>query len=410
MLRTTASHSIRAAKSQFHTSARIAAASIFRMPAMSPTMTEGGITAWKVKPGESFAAGDVLIEIETDKATIDVEAQDDGILWEILANNGDSGIPVGKPIAYLAEPNDDLATLEKPPAEEEPTREAITPEASKPSPSKSEPAPAKSAPVPSSGSVITKANPNQKLFPSVELLLHKHHISPEDAFAKIEASGPNGRLLKGDVLAYLGEIQKDSVVSVANFIHEKQHLDLSNIVLKEPEASKPAEKAADKPAEPVKPKNILTLKVSAPLDVPNDQFRYAFENSIHSAITRTYAARFPEFATSPSGSSIISNADDIFDDLLAAPPTKSRFQVYDISYKFPTSNLNRLFAPIDAFDDLMSTPGKEVNSGSGSGSGVVDVEFKVKFDDKLTDSVEFVEYFQNSLLEQIPSKSLNVVE
>lgn len=56
------------------------------MPAMSPTMTEGGIASWKKKEGESFSAGDVLVEIETDKATIDVEAQDDGVLAKIIVS------------------------------------------------------------------------------------------------------------------------------------------------------------------------------------------------------------------------------------------------------------------------------------------------------------------------------------
>jgi pyruvate dehydrogenase E2 component (dihydrolipoamide acetyltransferase) len=60
------------------------------MPAMSPTMTEGGIAGWKVKEGDSFAAGDVLVEIETDKATIDVEAQDDGVMGKILVSLGES--------------------------------------------------------------------------------------------------------------------------------------------------------------------------------------------------------------------------------------------------------------------------------------------------------------------------------
>jgi pyruvate/2-oxoglutarate dehydrogenase complex dihydrolipoamide acyltransferase (E2) component len=53
---------------------------------MSPTMTEGGIASWKKKEGETFAAGDVLVEIETDKATIDVEAQDDGVLAKIIVS------------------------------------------------------------------------------------------------------------------------------------------------------------------------------------------------------------------------------------------------------------------------------------------------------------------------------------
>lgn len=56
------------------------------MPAMSPTMTEGTVTEWKYKVGDSFSAGDVLVSIETDKASIDVEAQDDGILGKILVS------------------------------------------------------------------------------------------------------------------------------------------------------------------------------------------------------------------------------------------------------------------------------------------------------------------------------------
>lgn len=53
---------------------------------MSPTMTEGGIASWKKQEGDTFAAGDVLLEIETDKATIDVEAQDDGVVGKIIVS------------------------------------------------------------------------------------------------------------------------------------------------------------------------------------------------------------------------------------------------------------------------------------------------------------------------------------
>lgn len=68
------------------TSAPLAELAKFKMPAMSPTMTEGGIASWKKKEGEAFSAGDVLLEIETDKATIDVEAQDDGVLAKIVVS------------------------------------------------------------------------------------------------------------------------------------------------------------------------------------------------------------------------------------------------------------------------------------------------------------------------------------
>ncbi|KAJ8454476.1 hypothetical protein ONZ45_g19293 [Pleurotus djamor] len=94
---------------RFHVSARRSALSQFNMPAMSPTMTEGGIASWKKKEGEAFAAGDVLLEIETDKATIDVEAQDDGIMAKIIVQDGSKGVKVGSPIAVLAEDGDDLA-------------------------------------------------------------------------------------------------------------------------------------------------------------------------------------------------------------------------------------------------------------------------------------------------------------
>ena len=67
-----------------HASAARSELSKFQMPAMSPTMTEGGIASWKLKEGDTFTTGDVLVEIETDKATIDVEAQDDGVLAKII--------------------------------------------------------------------------------------------------------------------------------------------------------------------------------------------------------------------------------------------------------------------------------------------------------------------------------------
>jgi pyruvate/2-oxoglutarate dehydrogenase complex dihydrolipoamide acyltransferase (E2) component len=54
------------------------------MPALSPTMTEGNIAKWAVKEGDEFSAGDVLLEVETDKAQMDVEAQDDGIMAKIM--------------------------------------------------------------------------------------------------------------------------------------------------------------------------------------------------------------------------------------------------------------------------------------------------------------------------------------
>src|SRR5271168_473747 len=98
----------------FRTSAKRLAAQNFTMPALSPTMTEGNIATWNVKEGDSFSAGDVLLEIETDKASMDVEAQDDGIMAKIIQPDGAKGVQVGSRIGIIAEPGDDLSSLEMP--------------------------------------------------------------------------------------------------------------------------------------------------------------------------------------------------------------------------------------------------------------------------------------------------------
>lgn len=81
------------------------------MPALSPTMEAGTISSWKVAEGESFAAGDSLAEIETDKATIDFEAQDDGVIAKILVEAGSGEINVGVPILVTVEDEADVAAF-----------------------------------------------------------------------------------------------------------------------------------------------------------------------------------------------------------------------------------------------------------------------------------------------------------
>ena len=72
------------------------------MPALSPTMTEGNLTKWLVKEGQEVKAGDVIAEIETDKATMEVEAVDEGFVEKLLFKEGDINIPVNKPIALIS--------------------------------------------------------------------------------------------------------------------------------------------------------------------------------------------------------------------------------------------------------------------------------------------------------------------
>ncbi|EUC67355.1 pyruvate dehydrogenase X component [Rhizoctonia solani AG-3 Rhs1AP] len=190
-----------------HGSVQRTAVSKFLFPAMSPTMTEGGIASWKKKEGESFSAGDILLEIETDKATMDVEAQDDGVLGKILVENGAKSVSVGTLIALLAEEGDDISNIQ-PPAESE-SESSKSPKKEDQSTSASSAATAPTSR--SSPSAPESATPNSPhhdfpkgpLFPSVMRLLAQHHVSSKDA-KKIKGTGVRGMLTKGDILAHLG--------------------------------------------------------------------------------------------------------------------------------------------------------------------------------------------------------------
>ncbi len=81
------------------------------MPALSPTMTEGNLAKWLKGEGDPVAAGDVIAEIETDKATMEVEAVDEGVLGKILVPGGTEGVQVNQPIALLLEEGEDAAAL-----------------------------------------------------------------------------------------------------------------------------------------------------------------------------------------------------------------------------------------------------------------------------------------------------------
>ena len=196
----------------FHSSRRALEFSKFNMPAMSPTMTEGGIAAWKKKPGEAFSAGDVLLEIETDKATMDVEAQDDGVLAKILVGDGSKAVQVNSLIAIMAEEGDDLSGADafaekaaseggdaKPAAKEEPKKESKPAE----EPKKQESAPAESSSSSSGSSFGSSQSSGDRIFatPVARRLAQDKGI----ALNKIKGTGPEGRIIKADVENYKPE-------------------------------------------------------------------------------------------------------------------------------------------------------------------------------------------------------------
>ena len=88
------------------------------MPALSPTMEEGTLSKWLVKEGDSISSGDLIAEIETDKATMEIEAVEDGKIGKLLVEEGDQSIKVNTPIAILLNENEQIQTLVKQPINE----------------------------------------------------------------------------------------------------------------------------------------------------------------------------------------------------------------------------------------------------------------------------------------------------
>ncbi|KIJ21635.1 dihydrolipoyllysine-residue acetyltransferase [Paxillus involutus ATCC 200175] len=190
----------RIAARRLHTSARRHVLTKFGMPAMSPTMTEGGIASWKKQEGEAFSAGEVLVEIETDKATIDVEAQDDGIVAKIIATDGTKNVAVGIPIAILAEEGDDLSGA---------AQMASEASSAPPSAPKQEKAPEPAAPAEAPKSVPSEPEPpaakaelskGERIFASP--IAKKIALEKGIPLAKIKGTGPEGRIIREDVERY----------------------------------------------------------------------------------------------------------------------------------------------------------------------------------------------------------------
>ncbi|MBN9464399.1 pyruvate dehydrogenase complex dihydrolipoamide acetyltransferase [Brevundimonas sp.] len=154
------------------------------MPALSPTMEEGVLAKWHVKVGDTVSAGDVIAEIETDKATMEVEAVDEGEVLEILVPEGSENVKVNTPIARLS--GDAVA----------PVREkADAPaEAPKSEPSKSEPAEA-----PKAAPGAPKSADGERIFSSP--LARRIAAQNGVDLKSIKGTGPHGRIVKRDVEA-----------------------------------------------------------------------------------------------------------------------------------------------------------------------------------------------------------------
>ncbi|QDP19104.1 pyruvate dehydrogenase complex dihydrolipoamide acetyltransferase [Sphingomonas xanthus] len=165
-----------------------------KMPALSPTMEEGTLAKWLVKEGDTVSSGDILAEIETDKATMEFEAVDEGVIARILVAEGSDGVKVGTPIAILSEDGEEApasapkAVAAPPPKVEEPKVEATPPARGG---GETPAAPAESA------SPVARKNEGERIkaSPLARRLAEAQGID----LSSLKGSGPGGRIVRADL-------------------------------------------------------------------------------------------------------------------------------------------------------------------------------------------------------------------
>jgi len=164
-----------------------------KMPALSPTMEEGTLAKWLVKEGDEVKSGDILAEIETDKATMEFEAVDEGRIAKILVPEGTEGVKVGAPIAILAGEGEDVSKA----ASAAPKAEAPQPA---PAPKKEEAPKAAPAPAPAPAA---KAQPQPAQGERLKASPLARRIAEEKGIdlSSVQGSGPGGRIVKADLEA-----------------------------------------------------------------------------------------------------------------------------------------------------------------------------------------------------------------
>jgi len=186
------------------------------MPALSPTMTEGILSKWLVKQGDEVRSGDVIAEIETDKATMEVEAIEDGVLAKIIVNEGTEGVAVNSVIAVLAEDGENISEVSDSPTDSN-IKDDVKKDVSMLA-NDSEKASDKSAlnneipatnQTPTDASSITQASKNindtppqkDRVFatPLARRLAAQEGID----LAQVNGTGPHGRIIERDILAFV---------------------------------------------------------------------------------------------------------------------------------------------------------------------------------------------------------------
>lgn len=157
------------------------------MPALSPTMTEGNLAKWTKKEGDKIKPGDVIAEIETDKATMEVEAVDGGVLGKILIPEGTEGVKVNELIAVLLEDGEDKKALEKFKAGTANNNTKAAPAAAS--------APAAPQAAPAAAPAASAGNDKFKASPLAKRVAEQTGVN----LAGVQGTGPHGRIIRADV-------------------------------------------------------------------------------------------------------------------------------------------------------------------------------------------------------------------
>lgn len=176
---------------------------VVSMPALSPTMTSGNIGQWQKKVGDAIVPGDVLVEIETDKAQMDFEFQEEGVLAKILKDSGSKDIAVGNPIAVMIEEGEDASAFENftiedaggQKAPEAPKEEASESKEAAPAASKPAPTPAAEESEPSGGKLQSALDREPNASPAAKRLALANGVK----ISSVKGTGSGGRITEEDI-------------------------------------------------------------------------------------------------------------------------------------------------------------------------------------------------------------------
>ncbi|MCH7944116.1 MAG: pyruvate dehydrogenase complex E1 component subunit beta, partial [Proteobacteria bacterium] len=163
------------------------------MPALSPTMTEGNLAKWHKREGDAVGPGDIIAEIETDKATMEIEAVDEGVLGRILVAEGTEGVAVNAPIALLLMEGEDPASLDTVPVEAAPAAAAVQADATAPPAATSAVAPV---------SAVAPASDEDRFYESTTTQTVREAL--RDAMAEEMRNNPDVFLMGEEVAEYQG--------------------------------------------------------------------------------------------------------------------------------------------------------------------------------------------------------------